>query len=119
MYDYHSNSISVVSQAETSPDIEKEYGLGMIDYLAVTDALATSSKAKTRKTTNNHWSNKGRFTIGKYSIENGHATTVRKFFSKEKPLKECAVRRFCKHYNGELKQLTKEKPEMKQEILLQ
>ena len=29
------------------------------------------------------------------------------------------MRRFCKHYKGELKQLMKEKREMKQELLLQ
>ena len=90
MYDYHSNSISVVSQAETIPDIEKEYGLGMINYLAVTDALATSSKAKTRKTTSNHWSKKDRFTIGKYSIENGHATTANQLPSLEELTKEAS-----------------------------
>ena len=47
----------MVSQPETIPDIQKESGLGMVDYLAVTEAVATSSKAKTRKTTYNHWSN--------------------------------------------------------------
>ena len=51
----------------------------MVDYLAVTEAGAISSKAKTRKTNYYHWSNKDRFTIGKYSAENGHAATVRKF----------------------------------------
>ena len=66
-YDYHSSFISVVSQPETIPDIQKESGLGMVDYLAVTEAVATSSKAKTRKTTYNHWSNKDRFTIGKWT----------------------------------------------------
>ena len=103
-YDYHSNSISVVPQPETIPDIQKESGLGMVDYLAVIEAVATSSKEKTRKTTYIHWSNKYRFTIGKYSAKNGHAATVRRFSSKEKSLKESTVRRFCKHYKGELKQ---------------
>ena len=118
-YDDHLNSISVFWQPETIPDIQKESGLGMVDYLAVTEAIATSSKTKTRKTTYNHWSNKDRFTIGKYSAENGHPANVRKFFSKEKPLNESRVRRFCKHYKDELKQSMKEKREMKQELLLQ
>ena len=91
----------------------------MVDYLAATEAVATSSKAKTRKTTYNHWSNKDRFTIGKYSAANGHATTERKFSSKEKPLNESIARRFCKHYKDELKQSMKEKREMKQKLLLQ
>ena len=72
----------------------------MVDYLAVTEAVATSSKAKARKTTYNHWSNKDRFTIGKYSAENGHAAIVRKFSSKEKLLNKSTVRRFCKHYKN-------------------
>ena len=54
-YDYHSNSISVVSQLEKNPDIQKKSGLWMVDYFAVTEAVATSSNAKTRKTTYNHW----------------------------------------------------------------
>ena len=108
-----------MSQLETIPDIQKESGIGIVDDLAVTEAVATSSKAKTRKTTYNHWSNKDRFTIGKYSAENGHAATVRKFSSKEKPLNESTMRRFCKHYKDELKQSMKEKSEMKQELLLQ
>ena len=81
----------------------------MVDYFAVTEAVATSPNAKTRKTTYNHWSKKDRFIIGKYSAENEHAATVRKFSSKEKPLNESTVRRFCKHYKDELKQSMKEK----------
>ena len=75
----------------------------MVDYLAVTEPVAASSKAKTRKTTYNHWSNKDRVAIGKYSTENGHAATVQKFSSNEKPLNKSTVRRSCKHYKDELK----------------
>ena len=39
--------------------------------------------------------------------------------SKEKPLNESTVRKFCKYYKDELKQSMKEKREMKQELLLQ
>ena len=91
----------------------------MVDYLAVTEAVGSSSKRKTRKETYTHWSNKERFTIGKYAAENGHAATARKFLSKEKPLNESTVRRFCKHYKDELKQSTKEKREMKKELSLE
>ena len=91
----------------------------MVDYLAVTEAVASSSQSSTRKRTHNHWSNKERFTIGKYSAENGHAATVRKFSSKEKPLNESTVRRFCKLYKDELKQSLKEKRETKTELSLQ
>ena len=49
----------------------------MVDYLAVTEAVATSSKAKTKKLLQSLV--KDRFTIGKYSAENGHATTVESF----------------------------------------
>ena len=91
----------------------------MVDYLTVIEAAATSSKAKTRKTTYNHWSNKDRFIIGKYFAENGYAATVRKFSRKDKSLNESTVRRFCQYYKDELKQSMKEKREMKQELLLQ
>lgn len=75
----------------------------MVDYLAVTEVVASCSQLNTRKKHHNHWSDKERFTIGKYSAENGHAATVRKFSSKEKPLNESTVRRFCKLYKDELK----------------
>ena len=85
-YYYFMIIIQILFQSYRSRKQFETSGLRMVDYLAVTEAVATSSKAKTRKTTCNHWSNKDRFTIGKYSAENGHAATVQKFSSKEKPL---------------------------------
>ena len=80
-------------------DFQKESGLGLIDYLAVTEAVMSCTKESNRKESYTHRSrsNKERFFIGKYA-ENGHAATVRKFASREKLLNESTVRRFCKRY---------------------
>ena len=113
----HYSIILVTSEPTT--DFQKQSGLGMIDYLAVTEAVTScTKKSNKKKETYTHWSNKERFVIGKYAVENGHAATVRKFASKEKPLNESTVRRFCKRYKEELKQSTKEKREMKKELTL-
>ena len=106
------------SSAQEFPEFQKKSGLGMVDYRAVTETVKSSSKKSNRKESYTHWSNKERFTIGKYAAENGHAATARKVLSKEKPLNEITVRRFCKRYKDELQKSTKEKREMKNELLL-
>ena len=83
------------SSAQEFPEFQKESGLGMVDYRAVTEAVKSSSKKSNRKESYTHWSNKERFTIGKYAAENGDAATARKFSSKEKTLNDSTVRRFC------------------------
>ena len=90
----------------------------MIDYLAVTKSVTSCTKKSNRKQTDTLWSNKEGFAIEKYAAENGHAAAVRKFASKEKPMNESTVRKFCKRYKKELKQSTKEKHEMKKELPL-
>ena len=97
------------------PDFQKESGLGIVDFEAVTEAVTTSTNTSNRKKNYNHWTDKERFTIGKYAAENGHAATARKFSRKEKPLNESTVRRFCNHYKKELKQSVDEKREIKKE----
>ena len=104
------------SSAQEFPEFQKESGLGMVDYRAVTEAVKSSSKKSNRKESYTHWSNKERFTIGKYAAENGHAATARKFSSNEKPLNESTVRRFCKRYKDELQKSTQEKRKMKKEL---
>ena len=84
------------SSAQEFLEFQKESGLQMVDYRAVTEAVKISSKKSNRKESYTHWLNKERFTIGKYAAENGHAATARKFSSKEKPLNESTVRRLCK-----------------------
>ena len=61
------------------PEFPRESGLGMVDYRAVTEAVRSSSRKSNRKESYTHWSNKERFTIGKYTAENGYAVTARKF----------------------------------------
>ena len=67
------------SSAQEFPEFQKESGLGMVDYRAVTEAVKSSSKKSNRKESYTHWSNKESFTIGKYVAENRHAATARKF----------------------------------------
>lgn len=98
---------------ESTTNFQKESGLGLIDYNAVTKVLSTSTKKSNRKESYTNWSDKERFSIGKYAAENGHVATARKFIKKEKPFNESTVRRFCKHYKEELKQSSKQKRKLK------
>ena len=104
--------------SESATDFQKESGLGMIDYHAVTEVVTTCSKKSKGKESYIHWSDKERFSIGKYPAKNGHAATVRKFTNKERPLNESTVRRFCKRCKEELKQSSKEKRELKKQLPL-
>ena len=111
--------ISVLVTSESSRDFQKQSGLGIVDYIAVTEAVEASSQVKIRKQTYTNWTNKERFVIGKYAAENGHTAAARKFSSKNKPLNESTARRFCKRYKEELQRSTKEKREPKTELSLQ
>ena len=64
------------SSAQEFPEFQKESGLGMVDYRTVTEVGKSSSKRSNRKESYTHWSNKERFTNGKYATENGHAATA-------------------------------------------
>ena len=64
--------ISVLVTSESSRDFQKESGLGIVDYITVTEAVEASSQVKIRKQTYTNWTNKERFVIGKYAAENGH-----------------------------------------------
>ena len=110
--------ISVLVTSESSRDFQKESGLGIVDCIAVTEAVEASSQVKTRKQTYTNWTNKERFVIGKYAAENGQTAAARKFSSKNKPLNESTTRRFCKRYKEELQRSTKEKREPKTELSL-
>ena len=111
--------ISVLVTSESPRDFQKESGLGIVDYIAVTEAVEASSQIKIRKQTYTNWTNKERFAIGKYAAENGHTTASRKFSCKNKPLNESTARRFCKRYKEELQRSTKEKRKPKTELSLQ
>ena len=81
LFSYYSSY--TLSLAQEFLEFQKESGVGMVDYSAVTEAVKSSSKKSSRKESYTHWSNKERLTIGKYAAENGHAATVRKFSSKK------------------------------------
>ena len=111
--------ISVPVTSESSQDFQKESRLGIVDYIAVTEAVEASSQVKIRKQTYTNWTNKERFVIGKYAAENGHTAAARTFSSKNKPLNKSTARRFCKRYKEELQRSKKEKCKPKTELSLQ
>ena len=86
-------------------------GSGSLDYSSVIKAVTNSSFSK--RNSYQKWTDKQRFQIGKYAAENGPAAPSRKFTTKQKPLNESTVRRFCSLYKRELEQTSKEKREIK------
>ena len=66
-----------------------------------------------KKNSYQKWTDKQRFQIGKYAAENDLAAAARKFTTKQNPLNESTVRRFCNLYKRELEQASKEKREIK------
>ena len=107
--------ILILGVPDTS--FQKESGLGILNYVAVTETASNSSEVSNRKSTYQNWSERERFKIGKYAAQNGHAATVRKFSRNEKPLNESSVRRFCKLYKEELSKATKEKRKTRMELI--
>ena len=83
-------------------------GLGLLDYSSVGEAVANLSGSKINFY--QKWTEKQRFQIGKYAAENGPAAVARKLTTKQNPLNESTVRRFCKM---ELEQASKEKRKIK------
>ena len=86
--------------------------LGVIDYRAVVQA-AKSTKTNKRKHYHG-WTEKERYSIGKYAAEDRCAAAVRKF--KEKTLNKSTARRFAKFYKEEIKDTTKEKRDPKKAL---
>ena len=66
---------------------------------------------KKRSSSYTKWSEKDRYSIGKYASENGVAMAVRKFKSQFPTLKESTVRSFRTKVEAELKKALKEKRE--------
>ena len=86
-------------------------GLGSLDYSSVSEAVANLSGLK--RNSDQKWTDKQWFQSGKCTAENGPAAAARKFTTKENPLNESTVRRFCNLYKRELEQASKEKLEIK------
>ena len=112
------NLIILDTSSESTTDFQKESGVGMTHYHTATNVVTTCSKKSKRKESYIHWSDKERFSIGKYAAASGYAAAVRKFMNKGKPLNESTVRRFCKRYKEEFKQSSKEKCELKKRLRL-
>ena len=106
------------SSVQEFPEFQKESGLMMVDYCAVTKLLRVLLKKAIERKATLIGQTKKDSPLGLYAAENGHAATAIKFSSKEKPLNERTVRRFCKRYKDELQKSTQEKREMKKELSL-
>ena len=86
----------------------------MIDYRAVAEVRKST---KTNKRKHSHqWTEKERYSIGKYAAESGYAAAVRK--NKEKSLSESTARRFVKLYKEEVKDAAKTKRDPKNVLAL-
>lgn len=79
------------SHSETSPDV--------LDY----EAVEYATNKKTKRGSYQTLSMTERYDIGKYAIENGTASTLRKFKNKFPTLKESAVRSICQKHQEELR----------------
>ena len=100
---------SVFNTGSINSGTQESSGLRVIDYRAAAEVV-NSTKTSKRK----HyylWTEKGRFSIGKYAAENGYVDAVKKL--KKKSLNESAARGFAKLYNQEIKDAAKEKRDPK------
>ena len=89
--------------------------VGTIDSQAIRDRV--TSLTSTKRQPNYHkWTEKERYTIGKYAAENGNINAVRKFKLDFPALGESSVRSFKTKYYEELKYKTKEDCEASQSI---
>ena len=95
----------------SSKSTQELSGSGSLDYSPAIKAVTNSSVSKINSY--QKWTDKQRFQIGKYPAENGPAAPSRKFTTKQKPLNESTVRRFCNVCKRELEQASKEKREIK------
>ena len=89
--------------------------VGTIDAHAIRDHVASPTSTK-RQPNYHKWTEKERYTIGKYAAENGNINAVRKFKPDFPALGESTVRAFKKKYYEELMYKTKEDLEASQTI---
>ena len=88
--------------------------IGAIDATAISEKV--NSIVSKRNSSYTKWSEKDRYSIGKYASENGVAAAVRKFKKTFPNLNESTVRTFRKKVEAELKSAVKEKREITKAI---
>ena len=80
--------------------------IGRVDMQVISD-FVSSEKSVNRSQQNRKWTDKQRYTIGKYAAENGNTNTLRKFKTEFPNLSKSTVRTFKKRYYEEVKNATK------------
>ena len=85
----------------------------MIDVAAISHEISSSQKSRKPYF---RWTDKDRYSIGKYALEHGNIAAVRKFESKFSHLNEGNVRSFKNKVEDEIKKASKERREPKQHI---
>ena len=89
--------------------------IGRVDMQVISD-FVSSEKSVNRSPQYRKWTDKQRYTIGKYAAENGNANTLRKFKTEFPNLSESTVRTFKKRYYKKMRKC-KEKLEESKSIM--
>ena len=88
----------------------------MINVIGVSAISHEISSSQKNRKPYFRWTDKDRYSIGKYASEHGNTAAVRKFKSKFSHLTESTVRSFKKKVEDEIKKASKERREPKQQI---
>ena len=86
--------------------------IGRADMQVIRD-FVSSEKYVNRSPQYRKWTDKQRYTIGKYAAENGNANTLRKFKTEFQNLSESTVRTFKKRYYEAVRKCKKKLEESK------
>jgi len=97
-----------LTESNTTSDI------GRLDVQVIND-FVSSTKSTSRPSEYHKWTDKDRYTIGKYAAENGNTVAVKKFNTEFPAHKESTVRTFKKRYYEEIRK-SKEKLEESKKI---
>ena len=81
--------------------------------MQVISDFVSSEKSVNRSSQYRKWTDKQRYTIGKYAAENGNANTLRKFKTEFPNLSESTVRTFKKRYYEEVRKCKEKREESK------
>ena len=86
--------------------------IGRVDMQVISDFVSSETSVN-RSPQYRKWTDKQRYTIGKYAAENGNANTLRKFRTEFPNLSESTVRTFKKRYYEEVRKCKEKLEESK------
>ena len=88
------------------------FEIGRVDMQVISD-FVSSEKPVNRSPQYRKWTDKQRYTIGKYTVENGNANTLRKSKTEFPNMSESTVRTFKKRYYEEVRKCKEKLEESK------